>query len=118
MHKWQTGVLAAGFLQRGDRFVKMRLQQMNDTEPAVPWRDTWLVRAEPDRLLEIGDAAVDRAGEKFAPSDMGVGRSAAAVERDRRLVFGDRLGAACFGAQFLRPRRLRQCVVCRCSQGW
>ena len=98
MHEGQPRVLAARLLEPDDRFVGMRLQQVNDAEPAIPGGDGGFVRAEANGLLEIGDDAVDRAGQEFAPADMGISGRPAAVERDRRLIFGYRLGAARFGA--------------------
>ena len=75
------------------------------------------MRTEADRLLEIGDHTVDRAGQEFAPADMGISRGAAAVDGDRRLIFRNGLRTAVLGPQYLAPRIMRHRAVRRYRQG-
>src|SRR5271166_4491136 len=95
----------------------MRLQQIHDTEPAVPYGDTGFVRADADCLLEIRDYLIDRPTEKLAPTEMGISRCAAAVERDRGLIFGDGFSAASLRPQDLALGDMRQRTVGGRRQG-
>src|SRR5271168_1811374 len=95
----------------------MRLEQIDDPHSSVPRGNARLVRAEVDGFLEIRDGLIDRTGEELAPAETRISRSAAAVERDCPLVFGNGLLTARLREQNLPLYVMRQRTVRRRRQG-
>ena len=60
MNKSEPRILAVRLFEPDDRLVGMPLQQLDDTQPPVPWGNARSVGAEADRLLEIRDRLVHR----------------------------------------------------------
>ena len=82
-----------------DRVVGARLQQMRSANLAVPPADARIAGAKADGLLRERDRLVRRTGVDPAPAEPDYCVHLVAIQRERRLVFGNGLLASALRAQ-------------------
>jgi len=94
----------------------MRLQQVDDAEPAIPGRDARFVRAKRNRLLEIGITPSTEPVRNLHQPIWAYGGGAAA-SREIAAHIRYRVGAARFGTQHLSSGIMRIIGVLGSRQG-
>ena len=64
---------------------------MRKADPLIPNADQLIAGAEANGLLVKRDCLLYRPGQELAPAERGYRERPVAIERDRRLEFGNRL---------------------------
>src|SRR5262249_50282240 len=85
----QSGTGAARLLEPVDRLVDTRLQQVRQADPAKPYPNHRIARAEANGLPDERDIFFDRSRIELALAEIGIGVDPVAIEIDRYFVFGD-----------------------------
>jgi len=64
---------------------------MHGPNQLIPNADGWIPGAQPNRLLDERDRLLDRPGQELAVTECENRKHPVAIERDHRLVLGNRL---------------------------